>query len=124
MLVAWDFIGVAGALGVGIDVTAMLLPLALVPLLLALLVLIGGRSLIVLAISTIAALVFAGLGIWNYARANEFEQANPGSVDVSGHDVSALFVLLAVMTAMWSVGSFALVARARRLDRIDVSLRP
>ena len=124
MLAAWAFIGVAGALGVGIDVTAMLLPLALVPLLLALLVLIGGRSLIVLAISTIAALVFAGLGIWNYARANEFEQANPGSVDVSGHDVSALFVLLAVMTAMWSVGSFALVARARRLDRIDVSLRP
>ena len=124
MLAAWAFIGVAGALGVGIDVTAMLLPLALVPLLLALFVLIGGRSLIVLAISTIAALVFAGLGIWNYARANEFEQANPGSVDVSGHDVSALFVLLAVMTAMWSVGSFALVARARRLDRIDVGSRP
>ena len=124
MLAAWAFIGVAGALGVGIDVTAMLLPLALVPLLLALLVLIGGRSLIVLAISTIAALVFAGLGIWNYARANEFEQANPGSVDVSGHDVSALFVLLAVMTAMWSVGSFALVERARRLDRIDVGSWP
>ena len=120
MLAAWAFIGVAGALGVGIDVTAMLLPLALVPLLMALLVLIGGRSLIVLAISTVAALVFAGLGLWNYVRANEFEQANPGSVDVSGHDVSALFVLLAVMTAMWSAGSFALVTRARRLDRIDV----
>ena len=115
MLAAWAFVGIAGALGVGIDVTPLLVPLALLPLLFALLVAVGGRSLIILAISTFAALVFAGLGAWNYLRAEEFEQTNPGSVDISGHDVSLLFVFLAVTTAVWSLAAMAFVMRARGL---------
>ncbi len=117
MLAAWTFVGVVTAFGVGIDTSPILLLLAVAPLVFALFVVIGGRNLSVLALSAFAALAFAGLGLWNYVRANEWEQANPGSVDVSGHDVSLLFVWLAAVTAMWSIGSFVLVRRARKLDR-------
>src|SRR4051812_41704807 len=72
MLAAWAFVGVAGALGVGIDATSALVPLGLVPVFFALFVVVGGRSLIVLAISTVAALIFAVLGARNYFRAQEF----------------------------------------------------
>ncbi|MFL5675497.1 MAG: hypothetical protein ACJ779_10850 [Chloroflexota bacterium] len=121
MLAAWAFVGVAGALGVGIDVTSQLGPLVLVPVLFALFVVVGGRSLIVLAISTVGGLMFALLGAWNYFRAEEFEQTNPGSVDISGHDVSGFFVFLALATAVWSLGAIGLTLRARRLDRHRVN---
>jgi len=121
MLAAWAFVGVAGALGVGIDATSALVPLGLVPVFFALFVVVGGRSLIVLAISTVAALIFAVLGARNYFRAQEFEQTNPGSVDISGHDVSVFFVFLALATAMWSLGAIGLTLRARRLDRRGVN---
>src|SRR3954470_21587669 len=72
MLAAWAFVGVAGALGVGIDATSALVPLGVVPVFFALFVAVGGRSLIVLAISTVGALMFALLGAWNSLRADEF----------------------------------------------------
>ena len=123
MLAAWSLVGVVTAFGVGIDASPILLPLAVVPLMFALFVVIGGRFPSVLAISAVAALGFAGLGAWNYLRAIDWEQAHPGAVDISGHDVSLRFVLLALITAMWSIGSFALVLRARMLDRHEFSSR-
>ena len=62
MLAAWSLVGVVTAFGVGIDASPILLPLAVVPLMFALFVAIGGRFLSVLAISAVAALAFAGLG--------------------------------------------------------------
>jgi hypothetical protein len=117
MLAGWGFVGIAGALGVGIDVTEMLLPLVLVPLVFALLVAVGGRSLIILAVSTCAASLFAGLGAWNFFNGPEFERMHPGSVDISGHDVSVVFVLLAGAAAVWSVSACVLLLGARWLDQ-------
>jgi hypothetical protein len=119
MLAGWGFVGIAGALGVGIDVTEMFLPLVLVPLVFALLVAVGGRSLIILAVSMCAAILFAGLGAWNFFNGPEFERLHPGSVDISGHDVSLVFVLLAATAAVWSLGASVLLVRARWLDQPD-----
>jgi hypothetical protein len=116
MLAGWAFIVIAGAAGIGADATALLAPLVLVPLALALLVLVAGRSVLVLTISTAAAVSFAALGVWNYLRAADFERSHPGWVDATGHDGSLLFVFLALTAAFWSLGSMAWLLRGTRGD--------
>jgi hypothetical protein len=112
VLAAFVFMFMATAAGIGIDAAFLLPPLVLVPLILAIVVLIAGRFVIVLAVSCVAALLFAGLGIWNVLRAVEFERANPGSTDVSLWP-SVLLVLLAIGIASWSVGAAGLEMRPR-----------
>lgn len=105
---------IAGAAGVGIDASFVLVPLALIPLLLAVIVFTTGDKPLVLAISAAGGLGYAALGAWNYFRAAAFEEANPGSSEISGGEVSITFVLLSVGIALWSFGAAALASRRRR----------
>ena len=103
-----------GAAGVGLDVTAILGPVALVPLVLAALIFARGRSAAVLRTSVIVAVGYVGLGLWNFWRVEEFERLNPGSVDYSGGETAVVFVLLAFAAGLASFGAERIVAGRRR----------
>ena len=77
-LAAGAYLVLAGALGIGIDVSPMVAPLVLPPLGLAMMVFVGGRSPVILCLSAIAALAYAGLGVGNYLRVDEFERLTQG----------------------------------------------
>jgi hypothetical protein len=109
----FGLLAIAGAAGVGVDASFVLVPLVLLPLVLAVVVLLGGSSSVVLLISAIAGIGYAGLGIWNYFWAAAFEEANPGSTEASGGAVSVTFVLLALVIALWSLGAAAIARGAR-----------
>jgi hypothetical protein len=112
VVAGFGFLFVAGAAGVGINASVVLVPLVLVPLVLAVLVLAAGHSALVLALSALAGFVYAGLGVWNFLRAAEFERAKAGSMEISGGTISLTFVLLALAIGLWSAGAAAL-ARPR-----------
>jgi hypothetical protein len=107
---------ILAAAGVSIDATFLLVPLTVMPLLLAVLVFVGGRTTLVQLVSAVSAAGYAALGTWNYFRAAAFEEANPGSMEVSGHEVSIAFALLSAMTAAWSLAA-AWLAAWRGRDR-------
>jgi len=114
VMAGFGLLFIAGAAGVGIDASFVLVPLALIPLLLAVIVSTTGDKPLVLAISAAGGLGYAALGAWNYFRAAAFEEANPGSSEISGGEVSITFVLLSVGIALWSFGAAALASRRRR----------
>lgn len=114
VMAGFGFLFVAGAAGVGIDASLVLVPLGLLPLILAVVLFAAGNRPVVLAISAVCGLGYAALGVWNYFRAAAFEEANPGSVEVSGGEVSITFVLLAVAIALWSSGAGAVESRRHR----------
>jgi hypothetical protein len=66
------------------DALVLLVALLAVPLAIALTVFIAGNRIVVMSISAIAGLIYASLGVWNWFRVEDFERANPGSVDDSG----------------------------------------
>ncbi len=101
---------VAGAAGVGIDASFVLVALLVVPLAIAVAVFVVGNRVVVQILSAAAAVAYAGLGVWNYLRAEDFERANPGSVDISG-GISLTFVLLALAICVWSLGTVGLIRR-------------
>ena len=78
------YLFVTAALGVGVDASAVLVPLVAIPLALGALVFVGGRWAVVLAISAAAGFGYAVLGVQNYLRAEAFERANPGANEISG----------------------------------------
>lgn len=110
---AFAFLVVAGAAGVGIDATFLLVPLAVLPLALAVMVFIRGDRPTVLVVSAFLAFAYALLGAWNYVRAAAFEAANPGSMEISGGGVSIAFGLLAVATGLWSLLAAGLAGRRK-----------
>jgi hypothetical protein len=105
---------VFGAAGVGLDATILLVPMSLIPAVLAIMVFIAGERLAVLVSSGIAGLIYAGLGAWNYIRAEEFEAANPRSVDISGGWVSIALLLIGLAAFMWSAVLVVVRVRSRR----------
>jgi hypothetical protein len=109
-----DFLFVAGAAGVGIDASFVLVPLLLVPLAIALALFVAGDRVLVLALASAAAIGYAGLGVWNYFRAADFERVNPGSVEVSGGAASVTFVLLTLAVGAWTLGAARLIHRTGR----------
>jgi hypothetical protein len=113
VMAGFGLLFIAGGGGVGIDASFVLMPLALIPLILTLVVFVAGQKPLVLAISVVCGLGYAALGVWNYFRAAAFEEANPGSMEVSVGPVSVAFVLLALAIALWSVGAAALARRRR-----------
>jgi hypothetical protein len=108
------FVFVLGATGVGIDASFVLVPLLLVPLVVALVVFVGGDRVSVLLMSAAAGVAYAALGAWNYFRAAAFEQANPGSVEISGGETSLTFVFLTLAISAWSLGAAGLIHRRSR----------
>jgi hypothetical protein len=108
------YLFVTAALGVGIDASAVLVPLVVVPLVLGALVLVGGRWAVVLAISAAAGFGYAVLGVQNYIRAEAFERANPGATEISGGGMSITFVFIALAIGLWSAAAAALAWRQRR----------
>lgn len=105
---------VAGAAGVGIDARFLLLPLALIPAILSLVVFVAGNRRLVLAISAVGGFGYAALGVWNYFRAAAFEEAHPDTMEASGGTVSVIFVLLAMSIALWSFSAGAVAMRRRQ----------
>lgn len=103
---------VAGAAGVGIDASLVLVALVMIPLAIAVAMFIVGNRVVVQILSAAAAAAYAGLGLWNYLRAEDFERANPGSVDISG-GISLTFVLLALAICAWSLGTVGLIRRGK-----------
>ncbi len=88
--------------------------LLLIMLAIAIIVFVAGDRVSVLLLSTAAGLGCAGLGVWNYFRAVDFERANPGSVEISGGGTSIVFVLLALAVSAWSMGAIGLIRRHSR----------
>jgi hypothetical protein len=107
------YLFVTAALGVGIDASAVLVPVVVIPLALGALVLVGGRWAVVLAISAAAGFGYAVLGVQNYLRAEAFEQANPGATEISGGATSITFVFIALAIGLWSATAAALAWRRR-----------
>jgi hypothetical protein len=56
----FGLLAIAGAAGVGVDASFVLVPLVLLPLVLAVVVLLGGSSSVVLLFSAIAGIGYAG----------------------------------------------------------------
>jgi len=108
------YLFVTAALGVGIDASAVLVPLVVIPLALGVLVFVGGRWAVVLAISAAAGFGYAVLGVQNYIRAEAFERANPGAAEISGGATSITFVLIALAIGLLSAAAAALAWRQRR----------
>lgn len=105
---------IAGAAGVGIDASFVLLPLVVAPLALAIIVFVGGSRVPVLVLSAAAGIAFAGLGALNYLQSAAFEQANAGTDEISGGGTSVIFVLLSLAIAAWSIGAAGLIRREGR----------
>ena len=114
MMAGLGFLFVAGAAGVGIDATFVLVPLVLAPLTIALVVFIAGSRVAVLVLSAAAGLACAALGVWDYFRAEDLERANPGSVEISGGATALTYVLLTLAIAAWSLGAADLIRRTGR----------
>jgi hypothetical protein len=93
------------------DALVLLVALLAVPLAIALTVFIAGNRIVAMSISAIAGLIYASLGVWNWFRVEDFERANPGSVDDSGGLAALTFVLPNLAIALWSVGAAALIRR-------------
>ena len=108
------YLFVAAALGAGVDASAVLVPLVVIPLALGALVFVGGRWAVVLAISAAAGFGYAVLGVQNYLRAEAFERANPGATEISGWGPSITFVFIALAIGLWSAVAAVLAWRQRR----------
>jgi hypothetical protein len=111
ILAGFGFLFVAGAAGVGIDAWFVLVPLLLIPLGVAVVVFLAGNRISVLFLSAAAGFGYAGLGIWNYFRAEDFERANPGAVEISRGEVSLTLVFLTLAISAWSIGAIAVIRR-------------
>ncbi len=113
VMAGFGFVFMAGAAGIGVEAGFVLIPLVVVPLSVAVFVFAWGASLAGAIISMGAAIAYAGLGAWNYLRADDFEQAHPGADEISGGAVSLTFIVLALGIAAWSFAT-AVLARPRR----------
>lgn len=114
MVAGFALVFVAGAAGVKINASFVLVPLAVVPSAIAVAVFAAGDRLPVLVLSSISGLVYAALGVWNYLRAAEFEAMNPGAAEVSGGETSVAFALLALGISAWSLAAAGLIRRRKR----------
>jgi hypothetical protein len=115
VLAGWSLLFVAGASGVGLDVSGLLVPLAFAPFAVGLVVLAAGPWKAVGVLSVVAAAAYALLGVANLIRAADFERENPGADEISGGAVSFMFILIAVAVALWSLSAL-LIRRDRSHD--------
>lgn len=112
-LAGWSVVFVAGAGGVGLDVRSYLVPIALGPLVIGVLVFALGPWRVVSALSILGGLLYGALGVWNFIRAAGFERANSGALEVSGGFVSVMFIAIAIAASLWSLSAIAVTANPK-----------